>query len=505
MHRDSRHPDIVIIGSGIGGATMAYGLADSGLSILILESGKQMPDSPDNDDQQKIFSQQHFKPDEVWFDKDNKAFRPGNYYYVGGNSKFYGAVLARYRQEDFEEMIHEGGVSPAWPFGYAELEPWYCAAEKLYRVRGDSQADPTEPPRSHPYDFAAIEDEADIAIVRRRLQKQGLSPYSLPLAVDIAQWRQSRKVPWDAHPHYFNGKFDAETAALSLTASHSNIQLLTGSKVISLKTAADGGRIEEVVYQRDNQTCTLRPKLVILSAGAVHSAALLLKSKNTQYPNGLANRSGMVGRNFMNHNCTAVVGFSHRYCNRSVYQKTFGLNDFYLSDGQGGYPLGNIQLLGRVSGQILKSSLPAAPGFALNYFSRHSIDFYAMSEDLPSPENRIQLDGDKITLHWERNNWAAHTRLVKKLSAALKKCGFYFVMSKPFDKRTPSHQCGTVRMGTDPERDPLNSYCQAWEHENLYVVDASFMPSSAAVNPSLTIAAQALRVADYIMQHRLAE
>jgi choline dehydrogenase-like flavoprotein len=226
----------------------------------------------------------------------------------------------------------------------------------------------------------------------------------------------------------------------------------------------------------------------------VNSAAVLLASGES----GVANRSGAVGGHFMNHNCSAVLAIDPRTINDSVYQKTLGINDFYLDDGRGGPPLGNIQLLGRVTAPILKASIPRAPEWALDLMSRRSVDWYAMSEDLPSPESRVTVEGAQIRLDWRRSNWSAHEGLVKAFKERLRAAGYPIVLSKPFDRRTPSHQCGTVRIGSNPATSPLDPYCRAWDHPNLFVVDASCLPTSAAVNPSLTIAAQALRVADHI-------
>lgn len=496
-------PDIVIIGSGIGGSTIAAGLAASGAEILILEAGDHLTDRPENRDQTAIFQHGFFRPDELWYEKNGSestynAFNPGNYYNVGGNSKFYGAVLVRYRAEDFAEMQHREGVSPAWPFAYDELEPWYSQAEQMYQVRGELGEDTTEPPHSQPYPFAPVPEEAAIAPVRQLLKANGIHPYSLPLGVDIERWLKKAKTPWDAHPNCDDGKMDAETTALASALLHKNVQLQTGSRVTKLITAADGKRIETIFYVKDGAEHRLSPKLVILSAGAVQSSALLLRSASAQHPQGLANSSGQVGRNFMNHNASAVLAISPWYKNTSIYQKTFGFNDFYLSDGEGGLPLGTVQLLGRVSGKILKSSLPRVPEWLLNKVSSHAIDFYAMSEDIPHPDSRIMVDGERIIMQWQRTNWQAHLDLVKKLKTVLKTAGFPIVLSRPFDKRTPSHQCGTVRMGNDAETAPLDIYCRAYDHPNLFVVDASFLPTSAAVNPALTIAAQALRVAAHI-------
>lgn len=497
-------PDIVIIGSGIGGATVAAGLAPSGASIVILEAGDHLTDRPENRDQRAIFQRGHFRPRESWYAADGSAFNPGNYYNVGGNSKFYGAVLFRYRREDFEEMRHREGVSPAWPFPYEELEPWYGEAERLFQVRGALGDDPTEPAHSTPYPHRPVPDEPAIALVRQRLAKNGLHPFSLPLGVDIERWLAAGKTPWDAHPHRADGKMDGETAALAAALKYPNVTLRTRSKVTRLEASADGRSIAAVHVTSDGAGQVLRPKLVILSAGAVMSAALLLRSADGRHPKGLANSSDQVGRNFMNHNSSAVLAISPTYRNDSVYQKTFAFNDFYLSDGAGGPPLGNVQLLGRVSGKILKANLPAVPEWLLERISRHAIDFYAMSEDIPNPDSRVMVDGDRIILHWVKTNWQAHLDLVAKLKQVLRAAGFPIVLSRAFDKRTPSHQCGTVRIGNDPKTAPLDPFCRAYDHPNLFVVDASFLPTSAAVNPALTVAAQALRVARHIRQKDLA-
>jgi choline dehydrogenase-like flavoprotein len=497
-------PDIVIIGSGIGGATIASGIASTGARIVILEAGDHIADRPENRDQRAIFQRGHFRPKETWYEHDGTGFNPGNYYNVGGNSKFYGAVLVRYRKEDFEEMRHKEGVSPAWPFPYEELEPWYSRAEQVYQVRGRLGEDPTEPHHSAPYIFPPVPDEPAIGRIKAKLKANGLHPYALPLGVDIDRWLAKSKTPWDAHPNVNDGKMDAETIALAEALKHPNVELRTGCRVTRLTTAPHGRSIASVRYVQNGEEQTLSPKLVILSAGAVQSAVLLLRSASEAYPNGLANSSDQVGRNYMNHNSSAVIAMSPFYRNTSIYQKTFGFNDYYLSDGAGGPPLGNVQLLGRVSGKILKANMPSVPEWLLERIAAHSIDFYAMSEDLPHPESRITVDGDRIIMKWHRTNWQAHLDLVTKLKAALKAAGFPVVLSRPFDKRTPSHQCGTVKMGIDPATSPLDVFCRAYDHPNLFVVDASFLPTSAAVNPALTVAAQALRVADHIRTRDLA-
>ena len=288
---------------------------------------------------------------------------------------------------------------------------------------------------------------------------------------------------------------DAEAGGLAVALAHPNVRLETGARVGRLILGSDGKRLNGVEYRVGDDTRFVAAKLVILSAGAVNSAALLLRSAE----GGLANRSDMVGRHFMNHNASAALAIDARVVNDSVYQKTLGINDFYLEDGRGGPPLGNIQLLGRVTGPILKANVKWAPEWSLDWVSRHAVDWYAMSEDLPNPESRVTVDGAQIRLDWKRSNWRAHLGLVDALRERLRAAGYPIVLSRPFDRRTPSHQCGTVRIGADPKAAPLDPFCRAWDHPNLFVVDASFLPTSAAVNPSLSIAAQALRVADHIV------
>jgi len=499
MDSSTSSPDVVIVGSGMGGATIAAGLAPTGARILILERGEQLPDTPETRDARAIFQRGVFRPKETWIGGDGRPFNPGNYYYVGGNSKFYGAVLMRYRAADFHPIAHMEGETPGWPLDYDELEPWYGRAEALYRVRGALDGDPSEPPHSTSFPFTPVPDEPAIARVRERLKRVGLHPSSLPLGVDIEAWLKRGATPWDAFPDARSGKMDAETGALASALAHPNVTLKTGAEALRLVAALDGRRIEGVAYRSGGKTAVVNAATVVLSAGAVKSAELLLRSSER----GLANCSDMVGRNFMNHNLSAVIAIDPWSVNDSVYQKTFAINDYYLDDGRGGAPLGNIQLLGRVSGAILKANIRAAPEFALNAVSRRSVDWLAMSEDLPSPESRVTLDREKIRLDWRRSNWAAHLALVAKLRERLKAAGYPIVLSQPFDRRTPSHQCGTARIGLDPATSPLDPYCRAWDHPNLFVVDASFLPTSAAVNPALTIAAQALRVADHIARHDL--
>ena len=493
--------DIIVIGSGMGGATLAAALAPTGRRILILERGERLADCPEARDDLAIFARGHFRPKEEWLDGQDRPFNPGNYYYAGGNSKFFGAVFTRYRQADFTPVRHMGGTTPGWPIGYAELEPFYQQAETLYQVRGQIGEDPTEPPHSGRYPYPPVPDEPAIADLRRRLASVGLHPSSLPLGVDIDRWLAKGRTPWDAFPNTRGGKMDAETVGLTTALSHPNVTLRTGARATRLIADATG-RITGVEVEGVEGRETLHAPLVVLAAGAVQSAALLLASADAARPGGLANRSGQVGRNFMNHNCSAVLALHPLRRNRSVYQKTFQINDFYETGGPGGAPLGNIQLLGKISGPILAASSPL-PGWAARWIAARSVDLYAMSEDLPNPESRVTLKDGQIRLDWKRSNWAAHEALVAKLKQALRRAGYPVVMSQPFDRRTPSHQCGTARMGADAGASVVDTFCRSHDHPNLYITDASVLPTSAAVNPALTIAALSLRTADHIRRTEL--
>jgi choline dehydrogenase-like flavoprotein len=497
------NPDIVIIGSGIGGSTIASGLSGSGAKILILERGERLTPSPQARDTRAIFIDGHFRPKETWREAGGGRFNPGNYYNVGGNSKFYGGVLLRYRKGDFSEMQHFGGVSPAWPFAYEELEPWYSKAEQLFQVRGEVGDDPTEPFHSVPYAFPPVPDEPPIARARAELKALGLHPASLPLGVDVDAWLKDGRTGWDAFPNTGSGKMDAETAPLAAALRDADVTLLTGAHVGHLELSPDGRTIAAVHYRHDGQSTKVSPKLVILSAGAIMSSVILQRSPSPK-GNGLANSSGQVGRNFMNHNSVAMLAIDPRRRNDSVYQKTLMLNDYYLSGGSGGKPLGNVQLLGKVDGNVLAANVKLAPRFALDWMAGHSVDWSLVSEDLPDPDSRVMVDGDEIVLQWRRSNMQASDELKTIMRANLRASGYPIVLTRLIDKRTPSHQCGTVRMGLDPATAPLDAFCRSYDHRNLFVVDAGFMPSSAAVNPALTVAAQALRVADHMRRTDLA-
>ncbi|MGL4237049.1 FAD-dependent oxidoreductase [Tabrizicola sp.] len=488
-------PDVIIIGSGMGGATLAAALAPSGRRVLILERGERLPDSPEARDPAAIFQRGHFKPNETWRDISGAALHPGNYAFVGGNTKFYGAVLLRYRAEDFAPLKHVEGTTPGWPIGYPELEPFYSRAETLYRVRGDATTDPTEPPHSTPYPFPPVPDEPDIAALSRAFAAQGLHVSPLPLGVDLDRWLARAPTTWDAFPDTTGAKSDAESCGLAEALKHPNVTLLTGTKVARL--IAEGRRVTGVEVESGGRRETLSAPIICLAAGAILSSALLLASANDDHPRGLANRSDQVGRNFMNHNLTGMVAYNPFRRNRSVYEKTIQINDFYLKGGPNDEPLGNIQMLGRITGPILAGEA-GLPLWLARHIADRSIHIMAMSEDLPDPNSRVFWKNGEVVLDWRQTNTRAHDLLVRRLKKAMGRAGWPIALSRGFPKSKPSHQCGTNRMGADPTTSVVDANLKAHDLDNLYIVDASVLPTSAAVNPSLTIAALALRAGEHI-------
>ncbi|HVO19577.1 MAG TPA: GMC family oxidoreductase [Anaeromyxobacter sp.] len=493
--------DVVVIGSGIGGGSVARALAPTGARILVLERGERLPREPQNRDPVSVFVDLRYRSPETWYDLKGRPFRPGQYYYVGGATKMYGAAMFRLRERDFGAVEHEEGLSPAWPIRYADLEPYYAEAERIFMVHGQAGVDPTEPPRSGPFPHPPVPHEPVMQWVFDGLVRQGLHPFPMPMAVDLGLpgARCIRCNTCDAFPCQYGAKGDGETCLIDPLLEHRNVTLQTGSRVTRLLTDDTGRRIVAAEVERGGATERIHAPLFVLSAGAIQSANLLLRSATPKHPQGLANSSGQVGRNFMNHNCTAFMSLLPLRTNDTQLPKTLSLNDYYFGGEASRWPLGNLQMLGKILEPMLRDAIPAVPRPVRRALAAHSVDWYVMSEDLPSPENRVlpRPDG-AIELRWTRTNMKAHRRFVGLARKFIKRVGFAAVLSQPFGQETPSHQCGTVRFGSDPATSALDPLCKAWDHDNLYVVDAGFFPSSAASNPALTVAAQGLRVGEHL-------
>ena len=491
-------PDVLIIGSGVGGGTLANRLVQHGLSVTILERGGYLPQEPQNWDVHSVFFDQRYVPEETWLDKNGAAFRPGTYYYVGGSSKMYGAAMLRLRERDFEELVHAGGVSSAWPINYQQLAPYYDLAEQMYGVHGQAGVDPTEPPGVATYPYPALEHEPVIEEVASALKNQGIKAFPLPLAVQRHEGGPCiRCKTCDGFPCKVHAKTDAEIAAIKPALASGKLDLKIHAKTTRLLLTPDGKRVSAVEYESNGRIERITAPIIVLSASAVNSAVLLLRSACDKASQGVGNSSGVVGRNYMAHNNTALMSVG-RKLNPTNFQKTICINDFYFGDDSFKYPMGNIQGLGKLQSGMLTAKQKFLPEFMGRLMAQRSVDWWIMSEDLPHPENRVVLQGNTIRLHYTENNMAGHKQLVRRAVSLMKKIGFKLNLVKNMGGLSVSHQCGTVRFGKDPGKAALNEFCRSFDHENLFVVDASFFPSSAAVNPALTIAAQAIRVADHM-------
>jgi len=510
--------DIIVIGTGPGGASLAQRLAPTGKRILLLERGDYLPRTQANWDAQTVFVDGAYQAQETWYGRDGRSFRPGLHYYVGGNSKVYGAALLRLRERDFDEIRHQDGISPAWPLKYADFEPYYTEAERLFHVHGERGEDPTEPPSSSPFPYPAVAHEPRIQALSDRLRKGGLRPFHLPLGILLDE-KDGKPTPtsicircdaFDGFPCLLNGKADAQVVCVDpALKAHANLTLLTGAYVARLETNAAGTAVARVHVVRHHQEAQYAADLVVVACGALSSALLLLRSANDRHPSGLGNRSGQLGRNYMRHNQSVLMALS-RVPNDTIFQKTLALSDYYFGADDWNYPLGLIQMCATSHGaQIRAETLPRwlkwAPKMPFDAMARHSMDFWLSSEDLPLPENRVYYDGERVILDVTQTNLEAHQRLKKKLKHLLGAADARPVLlqrSLYLGKDIPisgtAHQAGTARFGRDPASSVLDIDCKVHEVDNLYVTDASFFPSIGAVNPTLTIIANALRVADKI-------
>ena len=513
------HYDIAIIGTGAGGGTLLHALAGRGKRILVLERGDYVPREKANWSTRAVNLEGRYQTKEVWRDREGQPLHPHTNYYVGGNTKFYGAALFRLRREDFGEVKHWGGVSPAWPIDYDDMEPYYTAAERLYHVHGERGVDPTDPPASAPYPHPAVSHEPRLQQLHEDWARQGLRPFHVPLGIMLDERKPSasrciRCETCDGHPCLVGAKADAQVIAVDPALADPNVTLLTNAYVAKLETSASGREVTRLMVKRGDVIETHSAGMVVVSAGAINSAALLLRSASDRHPGGLANGSDMVGRHYMGHVNSVLMAIS-RCPNPTVFQKTLGLNDFYFGSPEWEYPMGHISFVGKLDADTLRGGAPAiAPGWSLDLMAKHSMDFWLTSEDLPDPDNRVTLDREgNIVLAYRPNNETAHQRLTAKLEQLMKqqrKCGVHghecheglFSRNLFLGQRIPlagvAHQNGTARFGHDPRASVLDVNCRAHEVDNLYVVDASFFPSSAAVNPALTIMANALRVAEHL-------
>ncbi len=512
------HYDVIIIGSGPGGGSVAHRLAPSGKRILMLERGDYLPRSRANWDAKTVFVDGAYQAPETWYGDGGETFHPGLHYFVGGNSKVYGSALFRLRERDFGALPHADGVSPAWPLGYDVFEPYYCQAEELFHVHGQRGEDPTEPWSSRPYAYPPVSHEPRIQALSNSLSGEGLHPFHLPLGILLDE-KDGKPTPtspcircdaFDGFPCAINAKADAQVICVDPTlAAHPNFTLLTNSYVERLHTDASGRTVTGVQVTRGGHDETYSADIVVVACGALSSALLLLRSANDAHPGGLANGSQQVGRNYMRHNMKVLMALL-KEPNTTVFQKTLAISDFYFGSPEWQFPMGLIQMCAtshgeQIRGETLPGFLSFLPEMPFRKMADYSMDFWLQSEDLPRADNRIYYDGDKVVLSIREGNEEAAHRLERKLESLMAPIGArpkllerHLYLGKNIPINGTAHQAGTCRFGTDPATSVLDLDCRAHEVDNLYVTDASFFPSIGAVNPTLTIVANALRVADHL-------
>jgi choline dehydrogenase-like flavoprotein len=500
------HYDVIVIGSGAGGGTVTYALAPTGKRVLLLERGDYLPREPQNWDPQSLWLDKRYHNSGQWTDADTgKSFSPKQHYYVGGNTKFYGAILFRLREQDFRETQHVDGISPAWPIDYSDLEPYYSQAEHLYHVHGQRGIDPGDPPSGTPYRYPPLSHEPRIQQLQEDLTRIGLNPFPLPVGVmldeDAPQLSPCiRCATCDGYPCLTNGKADAHVCCVEPALRYPNVTLRTNSRVVRLETDASGRRVSRVLVDRDGEREEYSADVVVLAAGAVNSAALLLMSASDQHPAGLGNGSDVVGRHLMMHNNSSLLAFS-KLPNPTRFQKTVGFNDWYFGADDFAFPLGGIQMNGKSERVLVAFDAPDAPD--PDELAKHTLDFWLTTEDLPMPDSQVTVDRDGgISLRYRPSNLDAHQRLRAKFTGLLDaiQCRQDVVEGESYAGGrlgigAVAHQNGTIRFGDDPRSSALDPSCKLHELDNLYVADSSFFVSSAAVNPTLTIIANALRVA----------
>ncbi|MBD2091581.1 GMC family oxidoreductase [Microcoleus sp. FACHB-1515] len=496
---DDQHYDVIIVGTGAGGGTLARKLAPIGKKILVLERGEYQEKESSQLEDVDVFTKEQYHAPEQWFDRDGEPFSPQTNYGVGGNTKVYSGTLMRLREADFGKVLHKDGISPAWDLTYQDFEPYYTEAEKLYQVHGRLGDDPTEPPHSEEYPEPEVAHEYHVQAVVASVAKQGFHPAYLPIGLGN------------------EGRTDSEDTGITPALKSDNVTLKIGARAVRLLTNASGSEIKAIEAKINNQSYLFFGNIFVLSCGAVNSAALLLRSANEAHPNGVANSSDQVGRNFMKQQLSVLVQLTSATI-AGQFQRSVSVNDFYWKDDRGDnflFPMGHIENAGGILQDVIFAESPPIfsfvarllPEFGLRQLATRSIAWWLQTEDLPDPENRVRVKGEKTYLDYKINNFEAHDRLVYRWLDLLKvvepdypdlfRSGVHPRSDMPLS--VVAHQCGTCRFGADPATSVLDLNCRAHEVDNLYVVDSSFFPSSSSISPALTVLANALRVGEHLL------
>jgi choline dehydrogenase-like flavoprotein len=498
---DDQHHDVIVIGAGAAGAALAAELVAAGRQVLLLERGDPLPPAEQNVSGIALLRQKRHQPPESWFGPDGDPFQPQTVYAPGGNTKIWGGVLERMREAEFSGLPMQEGPSPDWQLRYGDLAPWYDQAERLFRVHGRAGADPTEPPRSGPYPYGPRPIAPFLEALGEGLARQGLHPYPLPLS-----WADTAD-----HP-----SGDAEVCGLAPALATGRLRLRTGARVRTIAVAPDGRRVEGVEAEIAGQRWLFRAHQVVLAAGAVNSAVILLRSRSEAHPNGLANSSDQVGRNLMKPQLSVILQRASEP-NDGRYGRSWGITDFVGGDRNVSYTLGSIQAGGGVLRDSLFAESPPVlslvsrllPDAALEWLADRSFTWWALTPVLPDPANRVSLRGERVSIDYLPNCREAHDRLVYRWLGEIQK-----VDDDPLTpevRRTVVYPrgeaplaviglaCGTCRLGSDPATSVVNLQGRCHGLDNLWIADASVFPGCPTVGPGLTVIANALRVAREVL------
>ncbi|HEU0052497.1 MAG TPA: GMC family oxidoreductase, partial [Longimicrobium sp.] len=502
-----RRPHAVVIGSGFGGCMAALELVRAGRRVLMVERGGWVERGPQNWEPAGAFSlTPSYAPDSAFqVVHGRRRYGQNLCTCVGGASVFYGGASFRLREGDFRASPEIAGDSgAAWPIGYDALEPFYTEAERLLNVAGEAGVDPTEPPRSAPYPQRVPRMAATSERVERAARSLGLKPFRIPLAINHAPELGAvcqACTTCDAFACAVSAKNDLATRVIPALVSGG---MTLVADTVATRLVERGGRIigVECVEKATGRRVTFRGETVILAAGALASAHLLLASGTQRHNPG----GDVVGRYLMRH-CNAMTfgAFERRPNPAREYHKQVALHDFYFGSDEPGAPRGKLGNLQQVMGPargLAQHVLPRPLAAMVEPLADFLTGMLAIAEDQPQAMNRVVLDPlavdafglPRMTVEhrYTKRDLAARDFLLRKARQVLRRAGARVFVT--WKVSTFSHAVGTVRMGKDERTSALDPLCRFRGLDNLYVVDGSFMPTSGGVNPSLTIAANALRV-----------